>query len=176
MGPLPWLWDSWELRSAFAPRFGLTELLQAAGDGVTFMLDLKGKDAAVGAEVASRLHTYAAERSVLVCSRYWPVLTAFESIPWVRIVRSARTRTELTPLLAEGPPPAGQRGFGASVHRSLLTPDVVARLHERLDVVMTWPINDDDALEQVLAYRQTGTIGVISDELAVLEKLIANRG
>jgi glycerophosphoryl diester phosphodiesterase len=176
MGPLPWLWDRWELHSVKAPRLGLAELLRAAGDGVTFMLDIKGKDAATGQLVAQQLHAHAPERPVLVCSRYWPVLTAFESIPWVRILRSARNRTELAPLLAQAPPPAGRRGYGASVHRSLLTSDVVSRLHDRLDVVMTWPINDDAALEQVLGLRQTGTVGVISDEPAVLRRLLATRG
>ena len=176
MGPLPWLWDGRRLHSTRRPRLALTELLQAAGSGVTFMLDLKGTDAAAGEAVARHLHENVPEQPVLVCSRYWPILAAFERIPWVRILRSARNRVELAPLLAEPVPPAGQRAYGASVHRSLLTPDVVARLHERLDVVMTWPINDDAALARVLSLRGTGTIGVISDESAVLRKLLLSRG
>ncbi len=171
MGPLPLLWDKWELRSARRPRLGLADLLLAAEPDVTFMLDLKGRDAGAGSQVARLLHDHAPERPVLVCSRFWPILAPFEAVPWVRTVRSARNRAELAPLLE----PAATRGYGASVHRSLMTPDVVARLHERVDVVMTWPINDDAALEQMLALRSTGTIGVISDELHVLRKLLAVR-
>jgi hypothetical protein len=44
-----------------------------------------------------------------------------------------------------------------------------------VDVVMTWPVNDDAALDAVLTLRGSGTIGVISDEAAVLERLVAER-
>ena len=171
MGPLPLLWDKWELRSTRTPRLGLVELLQAAKPDVTVMLDLKGRDVEAGSDVARALHEHAPQRPVLVCSRFWPILAPFEAIEWVRTVRSARTRAELAPLLAASTAP----GYGASVHRSLMTPDVVGRLHERVDVVMTWPINDDATLEQMLALRETGTIGVISDELDVLRTLLLKR-
>jgi glycerophosphoryl diester phosphodiesterase len=176
MGPLPWLWDEWELRSARAPRLGLKELLLAAGHGVTFMLDLKGRDPSVGQEVARQLHAYAPERAVLVCSRYWPALHPFEHLPWVRTIRSARTRAELALMFKRPRPRPEVREYGASVHKSLLTSEVVAALHERLQVVMTWPVNDVPTLDAVLAFRKTGTIGVISDELPVLRHLLATRG
>jgi glycerophosphoryl diester phosphodiesterase len=175
MGPLPWLWDQWEVRSARAPRLGLTELLLAADQGITFMLDLKGTDQAVGEEVVRQLHASAPERPVLVCTRHWPALRPFESTPWVRTIRSARTRTELAPLLTGPRPDPEQREYGVSVHRSLLTPEVVATLHERVELVMTWPVNDDVALKTVLGFSGSGTIGVISDENAVLSRLLSTR-
>jgi glycerophosphoryl diester phosphodiesterase len=175
MGPLPWLWDKWELRSARAPRLGLTELLEAADEGVTFMLDLKGTDRAVGEEVVRRLQLSAPGRPVLVCTRHWPALRPFESTPWIRTIHSARTRAELAPLLASPKPDPERREYGVSVHRSLLTPEVVATLHERVEVVMTWPVNDDAALQTVLGFAGSGTIGVISDENVVLSHLLAAR-
>jgi glycerophosphoryl diester phosphodiesterase len=173
MGPLPLLWDRWELRSGLAPRLVLETLLTAADDDVTFMLDLKGRDPAVGAEVVRELHERAPERPVLVCSRNWASLAPFEGVGWVRTLRSARTRRELGRLLAVLE--AGAAPYGVSVHRSLLGPEVAAVLHRHVEVVMTWPVNDDAALDDVLTLRGSGTIGVISDETAVLAKLIANR-
>jgi glycerophosphoryl diester phosphodiesterase len=171
MGPLPWLWDRWELVPASAPRLGLAELLAAADDGVTFMLDIKGRTAGAGAAVARHLHGYAPDRPVVVCSRYWPAVAAFDRLPWVRTVLSARNRVELRLLhrrLAAGP-----RRYGVSVHRSLLTPQVVAELHRHVDVVMTWPVNDGAALDDVLAFAGSGTVGVISDETEVLSSVLA---
>ena len=172
MGPLPLLWDRWELRSARAPRLGLETLLTAADGGVTFMLDLKGDDPAVGAAVARELHERAPERPVLVCSRNWAALAPFAGVGWVRTLRSARTRRELARLLQT---PAGPAPYGVSVHRSLLVPDLAAELHRRVEVVMTWPVNDDGALDHVLTLRGSGALGVISDEPAVLRRLIAER-
>jgi len=44
-GPLPFLWDRWELASASAPRLGLAELLAAQQHDTRFMLDVKGRQA-----------------------------------------------------------------------------------------------------------------------------------
>ena len=48
----------------------------------------------------------------------------------------------------------------------------MTELHRHVDVVMTWPVNDDAALEEVLAI---GVSGVISDELRVLSALMSRR-
>jgi glycerophosphoryl diester phosphodiesterase len=178
MGPLPFLWDRWELASARAPQLGLGALLAAADEGVTFMLDLKGGDPRIGAEVARELHAVAPERPVLVCSRNWAALAPFDGVPWVRTLRSARTRRELARLTASLSSPAASgeaRPYGVSVHLSLLTPDVAAALRREAEIVMTWPVNDDAALDTVLARSDGGTTGVISDEPAVLRRVIAER-
>jgi hypothetical protein len=59
-----------------------------------------------------------------------------------------------------------------SVHRSLLTAEVVTELHGHVPVVMTWPINDTAALDATLAL---GVTGIISDEPSVLADLLARR-
>lgn len=163
MGPLPLLWDRWELVPASAPRLGLAELLGAVEHGTPFMLDLKGRHSGAGHAVARHLHEHAPGRPVLVCSRYWPALTSFAALPWARTVLSARNRVELAALATRLR--TGRAPYGVSVHRSLLDRDVVARLHERVEVVMTWPVNDEAALEAVLA---AGVTGVISDEAEIL--------
>ena len=82
---------------------------------------------------------------------------------------SARTRAELT-LLREAVP--GRSAYGASVHRSLVSRALVDELHQSVEVVMTWPVNDRQALDHVL---EAGVSGVISDESTVLRDVIRQR-
>jgi glycerophosphoryl diester phosphodiesterase len=167
-GPLPFLWDRWELASATAPRLGLAELLEANRQGTTFMLDLKGRRASVGRSVAQVLHEGEHHGPVLVCGRHWPSVEVVAELPYVRPVLSARNRAELVRLhrrLGSGP-----AVHGVSVYRGLLDREAVARLSRRVQVVMTWPVNDAATLEAVL---DLGVTGIISDEPAVLTELLA---
>ena len=173
MGPLPWLWDRWELQPASLPRLALSELLAAAQEHAVFMLDLKGRRGEVGEHVARQLHAHAPNRQVIVCSRYWPALRPFEAVPWVRTVMSARNRGELALLIRRLP--AGPPRYGVSVHRSLLSPEVVGALHHHVEVVLTWPVNDPRALAQVARWQGSGAVGVISDDLAVLRQVLRAR-
>lgn len=171
-GPLPFLWDRWELASASAPRLGLDELLEADRHGTLFMLDLKGRRASAGRAVARLLHERGHHRPVAVCGRWWPSVDALAGLPYVRPVLSARNRTELARLLARLAS-ASPAPYGVSVHSSLLTAEVVARFHEHVEVVMTWPINDVERLDAMLAM---GVTGIISDEAHVLTELLSRRG
>jgi glycerophosphoryl diester phosphodiesterase len=165
-GPLPFLWDRWELASAYAPRLGLEELLEADNRGSTFMLDVKGRRTSTAKLVAELLHDLGLHRPVMVCGRWWPSVETVAEVPFVLPVLSARNRGELARLrqrLTEGP-----RVHGVSVHRSLLDAEVVEELHRHTDLVMTWPVNDMDALDTVL---EIGVSGVISDEHSVLAEL-----
>jgi hypothetical protein len=91
MGPLPYLWDTWELVPASAPRLELGEVLRAARPGTLFMLDVKGT-AEVGADVAvaavAAVHEVAPGHDVIVCSRVWPAVEAVSELPYVRPVLS----------------------------------------------------------------------------------------
>ena len=169
-GPLPFLWDRWELASARAPRLGLEELLEADEHGTTFMLDLKGPGASAARSVADLLHRRSHDRPVLACGRWWPMVETVAELPFVQAVLSARNRRELARLLrrvATGPPVRG-----VSVHLSLLDPHVVTELHRHVEVVMTWPVNDVAALDTALAL---GASGIISDESSVLAELLSRR-
>lgn len=166
-GPLPFLWDRWELASASAPRLGLSELLEANRHETMFMLDLKGRRVSAGRSVAKLLHEGGHHQPVLVCGRYWPLVDSVAELPFVRPVLSARNRTELARLRQRlssvGPT------YGVSIHRSLLDKAIVAELNQHVDVLMTWPINDIASLDQMLAM---GVTGIISDENEVLAELI----
>jgi glycerophosphoryl diester phosphodiesterase len=168
-GPLPFLWDRWELASASAPRLGLDELLEAGRHGTTLMLDLKGRRTSAARSVAELLH-HLQDQPILACGRHWPSVEALSGLPFVRPVLSARNRAELALLrrrLLSGP-----SVYGVSVHRSLLDAQVVADLLGRVGIVMTWPVNTVEHLEQVLAW---GANGVISDEHDVLAELVSRR-
>ena len=169
-GPLPFLWDRGELVSASAPRLGLEELLAADRQGTALMLDLKGRSPATARLLAGLVHDVA-HQPLLACGRFWASVDAAGELPYVRPVLSARNRLELARLrrrLASAPGSA----YGASVHASLLTRDVVAELHRGLELVMTWPVNDTSTLDRVLGL---GVTGVISDEADVLAELLDRR-
>lgn len=167
LGPLPWLWDKWELYPASFPRPLLDELLAALPAGQRVMLDLKGVGR-VGPEVARALHELAEHPSVLVCARWWPSVRPFLDLPWAQVLLSARGRTELHRLhrrLLHGPIP-----HGVSVHLSLLTPTLVAQIKERGPLVLTWPVDDLDSLAQA---QRVGVDGVISKDLGIVRKVAA---
>lgn len=166
-GPLPFLWDKWELVPASAPRMVLAELLGADLNGIPLMLDLKGRRVSTGSAVLKLLRQNNYGDPILVCSRHWPLVDVFAEMSSVRRVLSARNRVELTRLLrrlsSTGPV------YGVSVHRSLLNREVVAELNRRVEVLMTWPVNDVASLDQLL---DVGVSGIISDEHSVLDELI----
>lgn len=168
-GPFPFLWDRWELSPAWVPRMGLQELLEADRHGTTFMLDLKGRDAAVGETVARCLHASSHRGPVLVCGRHWPAVEAVAELDFVRPVLSARTSRELAALW---PRLAARGAHGVSVHRSLLSAERVVRLHRHVEVVMTWPVNDVGSLDRMLGM---GVDGIISDDPGVLAELLRRR-
>ncbi|WP_148575569.1 glycerophosphodiester phosphodiesterase [Nocardioides caldifontis] len=171
-GPLPFLWDRWELASASAPRLGLHELLEADQHGAVFMLDLKGRRAGMAEAVADLLHE--GRREVIACGRWWPAVDRLARLPFVRPVLSVRNRVELGRLRRRlaSPSTTTPTPYGVSVHRTLLTPTLVAELHDAVEIVMTWPVNDVAALDAVLGL---GVSGVISDEADVLAELLLRR-
>ena len=134
------------------------------------MLDLKGRRGSTGPAVAELLHRVARRQAVLVCGRHWPSVEHVAELPFVRAVLSARSRAELRRLV--GRLETGSPVHGVSVHRSLLDPDVVGRLHRHVELVMTWPVNDLATLDSTLAL---GADGMISDEDEVLCTVLARR-
>jgi len=169
LGPLPWLWDKWELYPATFPRLLLDELMDALPAGTPVMLDIKGVGRA-GAEVARALHARSPDHPLLVCARWWPSVLPFRDVPWAQVLLSARGRTELARLrrrLRTGTAP-----HGVSVHLSMLTPELVAEIKERVPMVLTWPVDDPASLEEA---HRVGVDGVITKDLDILRQVVAAR-
>jgi hypothetical protein len=171
-GPLPFLWDRWELASASAPRLGLAELLAAGRQDVTFMLDLKGRRSASARSVAELIPAEGHQRDLRVCGRHWPSVDAVSVLPYVRPVLSARTQGELARLVRLLETESGVLPAGLSVHRSLLDAATVTRLRTRVDLLMTWPVNDVITLDRMI---DIGVSGIVSDSPEVLTELIGRR-
>ena len=171
--PLPLLWDSGprgiELTRTSVPQLELDAVLAALDGRTPVMLDLKGPGR-VGARVAQVVHVAQPEAPVLVCARWWPGLDAFAGLPWARPVLTARNGPELRRLRRRVR--GTRRPYGVSLHRSLLSPVVVADLRAHVDVVMTWGVNDHDVLQEVV---DLGVNGIISDEADVLRSVLARR-
>jgi glycerophosphoryl diester phosphodiesterase len=172
LGPLPWHWDRgpWQLTPRSAPQVELAALLDALPAARAVMLDLKGVGR-VGRRTALALQAGAGERSVLVCSRWWPSVDDVAGLPSVLPVLTCRNRPELARLrrrLAATPPP-----YGVSLHGSLLSTPVVEELRQRVEVVMTWGVNERHVLDRVVGL---GVNGIISDSLALLQEVRAQHG
>lgn len=168
MGGLPWLWDKWELvhRRRHA-HLELHELIEALGEDHRLMIDLKGVHPRLAPSVARLLRAATPDRALTVCTKAWWMLDRFD-VP-VRRVFSAGSRRGLDRLVARV---SAAPVEGVSVRRSLLTPAVVERLHRGTDLVMTWPVDTTEALEDA---RRLGVDGVISKSTAVLDEVLAVR-
>ncbi len=179
--PLPVLWDSGtdgrlELTSTTTPQLSLDRLLDGLAEAAVhdrpapgLMLDLKGPGR-VGPRVGALLAGRPPVPGLLVCGRWWPGVEATAAVPGVRTVLTARTRPELARLLRRvrrARPP-----YGVSLHGSLLVPAAVAELRRRVEVVMSWGVNDRDTLARVV---DVGVNGIISDSPEVLAEVLARR-
>lgn len=165
MGGLPWLWDKGELVHRRRHRhLELAELVEALGDDHRLMIDLKGLHPRLAPSVARLLREAAPDLGLTVCTKSWGMLEQFD-MP-VRRVLSAGSRRAVARLLvrvASGPV------HGVSVRRSLLTPEVVDRLHGGTELVMTWPVDTPEALADA---RRLGVDAVISKDLGLLRGVL----
>jgi glycerophosphoryl diester phosphodiesterase len=162
------LWDRWEIiaRTELV-RVGLIELLEELGDEPRLMLDLKGVLPGLPRTVANVLGTRAPDVAITICSKHWWMLDTFG--PGVLPVLSASNRISLARLrrrLAAAPT------YGVSVALDLVTPQLVAQLKTRADVVMTWPVDSPKALARA---QRAGVDGVISKNLDLLVRIVTGQ-
>jgi glycerophosphoryl diester phosphodiesterase len=169
LGPW-WLWDHGEfVRRPGAPLLELRHVLEALGGDSRLMLDLKGLHPTLAGKVSAAFHELSPGTPFTVCTQHWWMLNAFRAFPQLRVVLSAGSRRGLKRLLArlhEAP------AYGVSVHRELLTPDVVHALRRRTQTVLTWPVDSADGLEDA---QRLGVGGVISKSSAILGTVLAAR-
>lgn len=170
VGPIPILWDRWQLANPFAPRLQLGALLAATDPGTELMLDLKGRNPRLAAGVLAAIEPVLPARRITVCARSWPLLAPFERLPGVRSVHSVGNIRQLRALLQMG---RTHRLQGISIHERLLSAATVAELRDIADVVMTWPVN---AASRVRELAEMGVDGLITDRLDLALELGARPG
>jgi glycerophosphoryl diester phosphodiesterase len=162
------LWDKWEIvsRRDFV-QVELAQVLDELGDDPRLMIDLKGKRPGLAPAVSEILQARVPGVPITVCTKEWETLDAFE--PVVRKVLSVANRKQLAALrrrLVES------SVYGVSVRLRLLTPELVAELETRVEVVMAWTVDTPEALAQA---RRLGVDAVISKDLGLLAGVIADR-
>jgi glycerophosphoryl diester phosphodiesterase len=150
VGPIPILWDRWELAPPWAPRMLLADLLSQAAPGTELMLDLKGHDRRLPDRVLGALETGGTLGRVTVCSQDWALLEPFARQPGVRVVHSVGNARQLERLRRRHA--SGLAGI--SIHRRLLDGALVEDLRRRAELVLSWPV------ESVVQARQLADWGV----------------
>jgi len=157
VGPIPILWDRWQLAAAWRPRLELVQLLEATAPETELLLDLKGRRIEIAEAVRKTISPFLGARRFTVCARSWRLLDAFAGLPvrCVHSVGSARQLRRLLSRIGEG------RLEGISVHQRLLDGESVAALRAVSDLIMTWPVNHPDRAEELL---RLGVDGLITDD------------
>lgn len=168
VGPLPILWDRWELAPPWAPRLQLSELLEAAAPGTGLMLDLKGRDGRLPPLLAAAVARHRPDTEVTVCSQRWELLEPLRGAAGVRLVHSVGNARQLARLRREF---AARRLAGVSIHRRLLDRGTVAELRECAELVMSWPV---ETPEQALTLAEWGVQGLISSRFDRLASAVVN--
>ncbi|MEP7215873.1 MAG: glycerophosphodiester phosphodiesterase [Anaerolineaceae bacterium] len=166
MGPVPLLWDRWQLASGWAARTLLSQLVTDLPPEIGLMLDLKGHNTVSAAEIADISAHLGFQQRLYVCARDWAMLKPFAAQGAV-VVHSAGKPGELlklAPILESGECTA------VSVHQGLLDPGIVRRLRERVHLLMTWPVNDVARMRELVGW---GVNGITTDSLAVVRAIRA---
>ena len=163
LGPLPILWDRWQLASPRTPRMQLGELLAAASGNTELMLDLKGIDPRLPRHVAGALAAAGRRSRITVCSRNWRLLEPLRELPGVRVVHSVGSARQLRALRRRF---AGRRLAGISIHRELLSADAVADLRRRADMLITWPVETRAEARRLSGWGVDGLISRDFEQIA----------
>jgi glycerophosphoryl diester phosphodiesterase len=165
-GPIPVLWDRWELRASWRPRLRLDELLEATSAQTELMLDLKGPRKRLAEGVLREIEPYWNERRFTICARRWRLLEPFAGTP-VRRIHSVGNARQLREVLRRY---ANRRLDGISIHERLADKETVAALGEIADVIMAWPVNEP---ERARALLRLGVAGLITDRAAAISRALA---
>lgn len=147
--PIPLLFEKWYLRWAPKKPFGLAELLAAAAGRVGVFLDMKS-----GGEEAARLLRRSIDAAGAVphmtaSAQQWRFLRSLHAIvPEVDTFYSIDVHAKLDLFLSVHD--RDRQPKGVSCRHTLLTAEVVERLHKRGLLVVAWTV-DDVERAQILA-------------------------
>lgn len=168
-GPIPVLWDRWSLESARAPRYTFDQLLDGLAPGTRLLVDLKRGAPGLPAAIVEAYRKVSGDEPLLVCSQDWRLLDEFRAYDQVTVVHSIgglRQLDRVWPRLERADHDA------VSIHYRLLSAEIVDALKERVSTVITWPINSQSRMDEVLAW---GVDGFTSDNLALIQQFVDER-
>ncbi|MFN2560014.1 MAG: glycerophosphodiester phosphodiesterase [Jatrophihabitans sp.] len=162
--------DNWRVRwhTSAAHDPTLDDVVALVPSGCRVSLDIKERTDEGRRRLIDALIAGFSDRSrFVVCGGREPDLERLRAAGF-RTWRSAGRPAQLRELLAQGP----LHDDAVSVRHSLLTPDVVARLHQQVATVVAWTVND---LRRARRVREFGVDGITTDRPAVL-RMLASAG
>lgn len=162
VGPIPILWDRWELAPPWAPRMLLGELLSATAPGTELMLDLKGHDRRLPGRVLAAIETAGTPGRITVCSQDWRLLEPLAGREEIRVVHSVGNARQLARLRRR----EGGRLAGISIHERLLDAAVVEELRRRAELILTWPVESAAQARRLAVWGVNGMISRSFERLA----------
>lgn len=169
MGPIPLLWDRWELHPGWGHRLVLEEVMSATPETYPLFLDLKGHDLSLAPRIVKAIGDAQPRRPIVLCGRHWPQMAMVESDPDVWVFYSAGTPEELTgvwPWLARQAHP------GISISYHLLSPKVIEELKAARATIIAWTVNDPAIARDL---HTLGVDGFTTDNLEMLHRIATLR-
>jgi glycerophosphoryl diester phosphodiesterase len=168
---IPVLFDKWFVRWAWGV-ISLRRLLREINLRSNLFLDIKSATPRAADAVLELYHDHEAMMpSTDVSSNQWKLLDRlaeagtemrmFYSIGKPRFVDALIRRTQ-----AAHPP------HGTSIRHTLLSPELVQRLHDANLIIYAWTVNNDARAKELLSW---GVDGIISDDVGIFEELDADR-
>lgn len=169
MGPVPLLWDRWELHPGWGPRFQLAALLERVPVEQLLFLDLKGEDPELGPEIVRTIRTLQPERRIILCGRTWPQLDRLVDDPDVCLFYSVGSDEELAQIWSRLRLMAHP---AVSINRRYVTADLMQRFKEIGTTVVSWSIN---TLDDAKRFHEMGVDGFTSDNLELIRSVATLR-
>ncbi|HMM41713.1 MAG TPA: phosphatase PAP2 family protein [Thermomicrobiales bacterium] len=168
-GPIPVLWDRWSLEDGRKPRFTLHQLLDGIAPETTLFVDLKRGAPGLADELVRMYHEHLGDSPLLVSSQDWRLLDEFREHPQVTVVHSIGGLRQLDRIWTRL---ERDDHDAVSIHYRLLSAEIVDALKERVSTVITWPINSEARLNEVLAW---GVDGFTSDNVELIRSFVERR-
>ncbi len=168
-GPIPVLWDRWSIEDGRKPRFTLHQLLDGIAPGTTLFVDLKRGAPGLAAELVRMYREHLGDVPLLVSSQDWRLLDEFREHPQVTVVHSIGSLRQLDRVWTRL---ERDDHDAVAIHYRLLSAEIVDALKERVSTVITWPINTQARLDEVLGW---GVDGFTSDNVELIRSFIERR-
>lgn len=168
LGKLPILWERWKVRLDLRS-LKLHMLLRALEDDALLFLDLKGQEPDLGRVIVDELREHAPNMRVVLCGRSYPQLDPLVGEPGVTVfysVGEAKEWAAAWPRLERMEWPA------ISIHRKLVTPEVMQRLKAMNATVICWNVM---TAAQAADLYAMGVDGFTSDNLDLLADIARRR-
>jgi glycerophosphoryl diester phosphodiesterase len=168
---LPVFYDRWYIRFAMG-ELKLPELLREINHRADLFLDIKSATPPAADAVLELYHDNESMMPhTLVSSREWKLLDrlAAEGTD-MRMFYSVGKRSAVESLLRRAE--VAPRPAGTSIRQTLLSPDVVRRLHDAGLLVYAWTVNNPHRARELLSW---GVDGLIFDDVEI-PAMIAEAG